>query len=230
MHINMPEPDFSSSRRAKSNFQLAIKLAAGFVALMWLVFTADHIGGLELSRFGLYPRTISGLIGLIMTPLVHSGLPHITNNSIPMLVGGTALLYLYPNCSVRVLPYLYAGTSLLAWTFARPSFHIGASGMVYGILTFVFVSGLLRRDLRSVGVSLLLWFLYGSMAWGVLPIRQGMSWELHLSGAVIGFAMAVVYRRWDRIPVKRYDWEDDEEVPEWYLRAEEERLDEADQD
>jgi membrane associated rhomboid family serine protease len=98
----------------------------------------------------------------------------------------------------------------------RPSLHFGASGLIYGLLAYVFLSGILRRDMRSVSVSLLIGFLYGSMVWGVLPIRPHMSWELHLAGALIGILLAFVYRRWDRIPVIRYEWEEDDSLPEWY--------------
>jgi membrane associated rhomboid family serine protease len=94
--------------------------------------------------------------------------------------------------------------------------HIGASGLIYGLLAYVFFSGILRRDMRSVSVSLLVGFLYGSMIWGVLPIRPHMSWELHLSGGLIGVLLAFSYRKWDRVPVVRYDWEEDDSIPEWY--------------
>jgi membrane associated rhomboid family serine protease len=87
------------------------------------------------------------------------------------------------------------------------------------LLAYVFVSGIIRRDMRSVAVSLLVWFLYGTMVWGVLPIRPHMSWELHLGGAVMGVITALVFRNWDRPPVVRYDWEDDDTVPEWYPEA-----------
>ena len=70
--------------------------------------------------------------------------------------------------------------------------------------------------MRSISVSLLVGFLYGSMIWGVLPTRPQMSWEMHLTGAVTGVLMAFVYMRWDRVPLVRYDWEDDETVPDWY--------------
>jgi membrane associated rhomboid family serine protease len=111
---------------------------------------------------------------------------------------------------------IWLGSGALAWLIGRPSLHFGASGLIYGLLAFVFVGGVLRRDLRSVSVSLLVGFLYGSLIWGVLPLRPHMSWELHLGGAVMGCLMALVYRRWDRVPVLRYDWEDDDSVPEWY--------------
>jgi membrane associated rhomboid family serine protease len=117
---------------------------------------------------------------------------------------------------VRAIPFIWLGSGAFAWVIGRPSFHYGASGLVYGLLAFVFVSGVLRRDMRSVAVSLMVWFLYGTMIWGVLPIRPHMSWELHLGGAVMGVIAAFLFRNWDRPPVVRYDWEDDDSVPDWY--------------
>ena len=121
---------------------------------------------------------------------------------------------------MRVIPLVWLGSGAVAWFIGQaPSLHIGASGLIYGLLAYVFMSGILRRDMRSVSVSLLVGFLYGSMVWGVLPIRPNMSWEMHLSGAMTGLLLAVLYRRWDRVPLVRYDWEDDESVPEWYPEA-----------
>ncbi len=111
---------------------------------------------------------------------------------------------------------IWLGSGLLAWLIGRPSLHFGASGLIYGLLAYVFFSGVLRRDMRSVSVSLLVAFLYGSMIWGVLPIRPHMSWELHLSGGLIGVLLAFFYRKWDRVPVIRYDWEEDDSLPGWY--------------
>lgn len=226
VQINLPDPKYAHSEQAKKNFIFAVKLAAIIVGLIWFVFLADSLFELELRQFGLVPRRISGLSGIIMVPLLHANLAHIINNSLPLFVGLAAMLYLYPNSAVKVLPMLYIGTSMLTWIFGRSSLHIGASGLVYGILAYVFVSGLLRRDLRSIGVTLLVYFLYGSLVWGVLPIREKMSWELHLSGAVLGVLLALVYRQWDRIPIKRYEWEDNDEVPDWYEEEDKEDQDE----
>ena len=126
------------------------------------------------------------------------------------------MLYLYPNSALRVIPMVWLGSGVLGWCIGRPSIHIGSSGLFYGLLAFVFVSGMLRKDMRSVGVSLVVWFLYGSLVWGVLPIRPQMSWELHLSGAILGVAMAILYRNWDQVPLKTYEWEEDDTVPDWY--------------
>ena len=120
---------------------------------------------------------------------------------------------------------IWLGSGLLAWLIGRPSLHFGASGFIYGLLAYVFFSGILRRDMRSISVSLLVSFLYGSMIWGVLPIRPHMSWELHLSGALIGVLLAFLYRKWDTVPVIRYDWEDNDSLPEWYPGDEPKNLD-----
>lgn len=212
MEIKTPDPRYTTSPRSRANFVLACKLALGFAVVMWVVFLVDHIFGLRLARFGLWPREPAGLLGLLTVPLLHGNLGHIAANTVPLLVGGAALLYLYPHSSLRALPVLYSGTTLLAWTFARAgSTHIGASGFVYGILTYVFVAGVLRRDMRAVGVSLLIWFLYGSYVWGIFPDGSNTSWELHLSGMVLGVVMAWLYRNWDRPPIRRYSWELEED-------------------
>jgi len=216
MSLLQPDPKFAHSRKAKSSFRLAFRLALSLVALLWLIFFIDAIFGLHLNRFGLRPGAVSGLAGIITAPLLHGGLGHLFNNSVPLLVAVTAMLYLYPTASLRVFPAIWLGSGVLGWIIGRPTIHIGASGLLYGLLAFVFVSGILRRDLRSVSVSLLIWFLYSTMIWGVFPIRPNMSWELHLSGAIIGVLLAWVYRKRDLVPVKRYQWEYDDSVPEWY--------------
>lgn len=214
MHLERPDPDYTGSSRARRSFSLAMRLTAGFVAVMWAVFLLDSWTGLDLIRFGLRPRDGAGLLGLATTPLLHAHLAHIVSNTVPLFIGGVAILFLYPNSALKSLPVMYIGSAALAWVFARPSLHIGASGLVYAILAFVFVSGILKRDLRSVGVSLLIWFLYGSMLWGVLPVDGTSSWELHVSGMIVGVILAFVFREYDRPPVKRYEWELEEDFEE----------------
>ena len=209
MRWHHPDPAYTASQRAGTNFLLAFRIALGFVIVIWSVFLFEQVFQLNLVRFGLRPRDFNGLIGVVTTPLLHYNLSHVASNTLPLLVGGTMLLFLFPNASLRVLPALYFGSGLLAWLFARSSIHIGASGLIYGRLTFVFASGVIRRDLRSIGAALLVWFLYGSMIWGVFPTAPNMSWELHASGALIGLLLAVRYRGWDQPPMKRYEWEDE---------------------
>lgn len=214
MRLKVPDPDYATSRRSRGNFVLALKLSFGYIALIWSVFIFDQVLNLGLVRFGLIPGHVEGLRGVLTAPLLHLNFPHIASNTLPLMIGGTAMLFLYPNSSLRALPVIYAGSGLLAWTFARESVHIGASGLVYGMLAYVFVAGVLRRDMRSVGTSIMIWFLYGSMVWGVMPTAPGTSWELHLTGALLGVVMAWVCRDWDHPPYKRYSWElEDEEEP-----------------
>lgn len=211
MRVDVPDPDYTSSPRARRNFMTAVRVSAGFVVLIWAIFLIDRLLGLQLYRFGLLPQTQSGLAGLILTPLLHASWQHLLSNTLPVLVAGTAILFLYPNSAMRVIPVIYFGSSLVVWVFGRPDVHIGASGLIYGLLAYVFVGGIMRRDMRSIGVSLLIWFLYGSLLSGIVPRSGPVSWELHLAGFILGVVLAIIYRDWDQPPRKRYAWEDEEE-------------------
>ena len=216
MPLDKPDPRFTQSRRARRNFSLSLRMSRVFIGVLWTVFIFDQAFGLRLGQFGLRPGSLPGLIGVVSAPLLHANFQHILSNTLPMVISMTAILYLYPTSAIRVVPLIWLGSGTLAWFIGRPTLHIGASGLIYGMLAYVFLGGILRRDMRSVSVSLLVGFLYGSMVWGVLPIRPHMSWEMHLSGALTGLLLAMLYRHWDRIPLVRYDWEDDDSVPEWY--------------
>lgn len=216
MALGKPDPRYTLSRRAQANFRLALKVALVFIGVLWTIFIFDTVFGLRLGRFGLRPGSAMGLIGVFTAPLLHANFQHILSNTLPLFIALTATLYLYPNAAIRVIPTIWIGSGVLAWLIGRPSLHYGASGLIYGLLAFVFMSGILRRDMRSISVSLLVGFLYGSMVWGVLPTRPQMSWEMHLSGALIGLLLAFVYRDLDRVPLLKYEWEEDDTVPDWY--------------
>ena len=216
MALSKPDPRYTQSKQARRNFRLALKMSLVVIGILWSIFIFDAVFGLHLVRFGLRPGSIPGLVGIVTAPLLHANFQHILSNTFPLFLSLTAILYLYPRASVRVIPLIWLGSGALAWFIGRSTLHIGASGMIYGLLAYVFVSGIIRRDMRSVSVSLLVGFLYGSMVWGVLPIRPHMSWEMHLSGAVFGVLLAFVFRKWDLTPLVRYSWEDDDSVPEWY--------------
>ena len=147
------------------------------------------------------------MAGILVAPLLHGDVAHLASNALPLLIAGTALLYLYPDSSRFLLPAIYLGPGILVWMFARDSIHIGASGLVYGIVAYVFVGGILRRDRRAWAASILVAFFYGALVWGVLPLKEGVSWETHLAGAAIGVALALALRRRDVPPRKLYSWE-----------------------
>lgn len=211
MQIELSDGVHTESERARDSFRLAAKLSLGFVAVIWLVQLLNW--GLDVGpdALGVRPREWSGLTGILFAPLLHDGFAHLIANSFPLLVLGTAMLYLYPRSSRRVLPAVYLGPGVAVWLFARGGVHVGASGLVYGLVSYIFVAGLLRRDRRAVATSLLVCFMYGALVWGVLPIVPRVSWETHLAAALIGAALAVALRRLDLPLRKRYDWEDRED-------------------
>jgi membrane associated rhomboid family serine protease len=184
-------------------------LAVGmFVALLWVIWAAGSLFHLDLYRYGVYPRTLGGLVGILFAPLVHGSWEHLFANTLPVFVLGTALVYGYPRSASIVIPGIYLASGFAVWLFARPSFHVGASGLAHGLMFFVFVAGILRRDRRAIALSLLVFFLYGGMLWTILPQAPQVSFEYHLSGALSGLVLAVALRRLDPPPPeKRYSWE-----------------------
>jgi membrane associated rhomboid family serine protease len=211
MEIHNPDPAYAGSERARANFRLAVKLALGFVALLWFIQLLNWALDLGVEDFGVRPRQFAGLPGILLAPLVHGGFAHLLANTLPLLVLGTAMLYLYPNSALRVLPAVYLGPGIAVWLLARGGVHVGASGLTYGLVSYIFVAGLIRRDRRAIAASLLVSFLYGASVWGVLPIERGVSWETHLAAALIGLVLAIALRRLDIPPRRRYTWEDEKD-------------------
>jgi membrane associated rhomboid family serine protease len=209
MQVDIPDPAYTGSPRSRANFRLALKIALGFVAAIWLIQLLSWAFGLELQQYGVRPRSASGLPGILFAPLLHNGFDHLIANTVPLLVLGTGMLYLYPNSSVTVLPAVYLVPGVMVWLFGRPSVHAGASGLIYGLVAYVFFAGVMQRDRRAIAAAMLVFFLYGGMAWGVLPVRPGMSWETHLAAALVGAALALALRDLDIPPRRRYSWEDE---------------------
>jgi membrane associated rhomboid family serine protease len=214
MQVHHLDPAFTTHARDRANFQLAMMLAAGFIGLLWLIQLSNFVLGLGPADLGVRPRELSGLLGVIFAPLLHGNPEHLLANTPPLLVAGTTLLYLYPRSSPIVLPVVYLGTGMAVWLLGRSSMHLGASGLVYGLVSYILVAGLLRRDRRAIGAALLVCFLYGALVWGVLPIQTGVSWESHLAAAIIGALMAIKLRPLDIPPARRYSWEDEAEEAE----------------
>ncbi len=211
MQLDVPDPAYTGSERSRARFRRAVKTALGFLALIWFIDAIQWSLDLDLEPFGILPRQMDGLPGIVLAPLVHGGFDHLIANTPPLLVLGTAMLFLYPSSALRVLPAVYFGTGIVVWLSARDSAHLGASGLVYGLASYVFVAGLLRRDSRAIAAALVVWFMYGSLAWGVFPAQPGVSWETHLVAAVIGMTSAVAWRRLDVPPRKRYDLEGEQD-------------------
>jgi len=209
-------PSLSKSLQDDRNrLSHAFRLATGFAALLWIIKTVEVIFGLELVRFGIYPLQASALGGILTGPLIHGSWSHLVANTLPVIVLGTALLYGYPRSTKIVLISVYLGSGLGVWLFAREAYHIGASGLTFGVMFFLFVIGALRWDKRSIVLSMIVFFLYGGMIWGIFPSDPGISFESHFFGAAIGVILAFVLKNRDPAPVeKTYSWEDEDETAE----------------
>ena len=184
------------------------------VALMWTVKIIEVSFGISLSRWGIVPHTAHGLVGILTLPFLHSGWEHLMSNTVPILVLGTALYYCYPSLANRVMIITWLGSGLLTWCIGdADSTHIGASALVYGLNLFLIFSGFIRGNRMLIVISLIMVFLYGSFIWGMIPalaIPQNISWEGHLSGALIGVLLAIFLRK--EGPQKEvHHWDDDDD-------------------
>ncbi|WKZ61451.1 MAG: rhomboid family intramembrane serine protease [Cyclobacteriaceae bacterium] len=163
------------------------------VFFMWLCFYLEQNYAWQISAYGIEPRTLKGLIGIFVGPMAHGDVYHLISNTIPLLFLGATLFYFYNAIAKAVFFRAYFWTNTLVWLFARPANHIGASGVVYGLAFFLIFFGIFRRDFRSIAISVITLFLYGSVFYGVLPGDPGISWESHLGGALVGITSAITF-------------------------------------
>lgn len=184
-----------------------------FVLLIWVVFWLEVRFGFDFNYLGVRPRTVEGLRGIIFSPFIHSDIKHLFNNTIPLFVLTMALFYFYRGISWKVLFYGLLLTGLLTWLIGRPANHIGASGIIYMLASFLFFKGIFSKHYRLIALSLIVVFLYGGLLWFVVPIEPGISWEGHLSGLVVGLAFSLIYKQ--KIPEPpKYAWEKPDYNPE----------------
>jgi membrane associated rhomboid family serine protease len=186
-----------------------------FVAILWMVKLTEIIFNKDFSSYSIYPRTISGLAGIFFTPFLHANLDHLISNSIPLFLMGSALFYFYRSLAYHIYFWVYFLSGLGTWIIARESYHIGASGMVYGFASFIFFSGIIRWEQKLMAISLLVVFLYGGLVWGAFPFKVEISWEGHLMGGFSGLLLAIIYRK--KGPQRIiYDWENEPDNDEFF--------------
>ncbi len=176
------------------NFFDVFKLPLLLVAVIWLIHFTQIIFNLDWGYYGIYPRDFSGLKGIITAPLIHGDLKHLISNSVPLLLLGGILMYFYKRVAIRSFFMIYILTGITVWIFARSVFHIGASGVVYGLVAFVFWNGIFRRSLQSIVLALVMTVLYSGYFAGILPNQEGISWESHLCGALVGIFVSYFYK------------------------------------
>lgn len=190
-----------------------------FVALIVFVKLAENYLGYKEIKLGVFPRTLEGLLGIITAPFIHGDWKHLFNNALPLIVLGTSLRFFYKEISKEVFFWSWLMSGLWLWSIGRPSFHIGASGLVYALASFLFFSGLIRKHTRLMAVSLVVVFLYGSLIWGIFPIKTHISWEGHLSGGIAGVLLAWWFRE-QGPPTQKYQYEIEEELEEKAVKIE----------
>ena len=182
-----------------------------FLIIMWVVKLIEYNFGLSFAHYGVFPQSFSGLKGILFSPFIHKDFSHLINNSYPVLILGGMLFSFYKKIAPQLFVWLFFIAGFWLWVIGRPSFHIGASGIIYALASFLFVSGIIRKNPRLSAISMLIIFLYGSLIWGLLPTKEPISWEGHLAGFLAGVVVAVFYRK-EGPKRKKYQWEIDEEL------------------
>lgn len=183
----------------------------GTLILMWLIYLTQLISGVDFGFLGIHPRDTHALLGILTAPLVHGNWEHLLSNSLPLLILGVILFVSYQRIAILVWCGIYFFTGLLVWLFARDSFHIGASGIIYGLASFLFFNGFFRMDIKAIAIASGVAIFYGGMVWGVLPIYPGVSWESHLFGGITGAVMAYIFRNYNK-DIKLQQMEDEHQA------------------
>lgn len=178
------------------------------LVLIWFVFYVNNSFNLHLNNHGILPRTFSGLQGVIFSPFLHGDLNHIASNSLPLFILSMTLIYFYREVSLKVLVYGILLSGIITWIIGRESYHIGASGLIYVLVSFIFFKGLMTQYYRLMALSFAVVLLYGGMLWYVFPdVDHKISWEGHLVGFIVGFGFAIRFKTPDYKKSIQYEWE-----------------------
>ena len=200
--------------KQRISFVESLILPLFFISIIWLIHFLQWIGGNDFGWLGIYPREAIGLKGIIFAPLIHDDWTHLSSNTVPFLVLSTMIIYFFSRVALRVFMIIYFVTGFLVWAFAWNAgvYHIGLSYEVYGLVSFVFWTGVFRRSIRSIVLALIVTMLYSGMFAGLLPtedvVEMHISWDSHLYGACVGFFMAYFFKEEveeDEIPDKVVD-------------------------
>lgn len=185
------------------------------VVILWLIQWIDYLSPIDFYKYGMMPRSVEGLKGILFMPLLHSqqDIHHVLNNSVALYCLMAVLIYFYREIALRVFLLTWILTGIFVWLYAENVgiYHIGMSGVIYGLVGFLFVSGVLRKYLPLQAISLFIVFMYGNMIWGIFPIQANVSWEGHFMGLVSGVILAFVYKK-DAVQAPKYQYEIEKEM------------------
>lgn len=178
-------------------FRYSVYIVISFVLLLWIIKALEVATETSFTSLGVFPRTLKGSIGIFTGPLIHGDVFHLLSNSLPILLLGILLFYFYHKIAIEIFIWIYLVTGFWTWLIARDAYHIGASGIVYGMASFLFFSGIIRKSRRLMTISAIIIFLYGGMIYGVVPnaVEANVSWESHLMGGIVGLLLAFLFRK-----------------------------------
>lgn len=204
------------------SFIFNIRYPILLLVVMWMTKLADNTWHLGLSVLGIYPRELSSLPGILITPFIHGSWGHLASNSLPLLTLSTILVIFYKKVASQVFMFIILGSGILIWLFARPSYHIGASGLVYGLISFIFFTGIFKKNAKSVILSLIVLTLYSGSVESLFPnVAENISWESHLFGAIVGLVTAFVFRNVIEADEEQYhqapSWANDHSEKQYFL-------------
>ena len=189
----------------------SLKFSVIILIIIWSVKLFEIVFDYDFTEYGVLPRNFNGLIGILFSPLIHSDVNHLLSNSLPVIILCLLIFNFYSQIAKKILIYLYFISGLWLWCIGRESFHIGASGLIYAMASFLFFSGILRKNSQLSAVALLVIFIYGGLFWGLFPIHKNVSWEGHLTGFIAGVLVSFICRK-DGPKRKKYNWEIEEDL------------------
>ena len=184
-----------------------------FVVILYAVRIAESALGLDFTSLGVLPRETEGLKGILLAPLIHSDYLHLFSNTLPLLISVFFLFYAYPHSAAFVIIIIYFLSGAGVWFLGRDAYHIGASGIIFGLIAFLFCMGVLRKEKKSIGIALIIVFLYGGTICGILPTDPSVSFESHLFGFTTGVICSLIFKNRDEY-TEKYDWEEEEDEDE----------------
>lgn len=203
----------SVEKHEKKKFINAIFYPLLFVVILSIIHFVQFAFDLNFYQWGIYPKETKGLVGIITSIFIHGNFNHLFNNSIPLLILGSALFYFYKPVAVKIVVWIVLMGGFWTWVMARESYHIGASGLIYGLFSFLLVSGFIRLNKQLIALSFFVVIVYGSMVWGIFPIKLEISYEAHFWGFVSGIILAIFYRK-EGLQKEIHVWIEDEEESE----------------
>lgn len=211
MAAPVAEPTAVAISNDRRRVRYALTGAGALLGGIWVAWLMAWLLGWPINDLGVRPRLLEGLVGVLTAPFAHASFSHLMSNTLPMALLTTLTLYCYPRAARLAVPLIWIASGVGVWLFARDSSHVGASGITHGLMFFLFVMGLIRRDRLAVVTALVVFFLYGGMLLSVLPREANVSFEYHLAGAIAGVAAALLLHARDPLPpAKRFSWQDEE--------------------